>query len=52
MGRAALVITTLEGWLLRRLLGRAGLDHIAIFASLLFWSWLWACGACCWRCRC
>ena len=40
---AALVITTLEGWLLTpTLLGRAGgLNHIAIFASLLFWSWLW-----------
>jgi predicted PurR-regulated permease PerM len=40
---AALVITTLEGWLLTPiLLGRVGrLNHIAIFASLLFWSWLW-----------
>jgi predicted PurR-regulated permease PerM len=39
----ALVITTLEGWLLTpALLGRIGrLNHIAIFASLLFWSWLW-----------
>jgi predicted PurR-regulated permease PerM len=39
----ALVITTLEGWLLTpTLLGRVGqLNHIAIFASLLFWSWLW-----------
>jgi predicted PurR-regulated permease PerM len=39
----ALVITTLEGWLLTpALLGRVGrLNHIAIFASLLFWSWLW-----------
>jgi predicted PurR-regulated permease PerM len=40
---AALVITSLEGWLLTPvLLGRVGrLNHIAIFASLLFWSWLW-----------
>ena len=40
---AALVITSLEGWLLTpTLLGRVGrLNHIAIFASLLFWSWLW-----------
>jgi predicted PurR-regulated permease PerM len=39
----ALVITSLEGWLLTpTLLGRIGrLNHIAIFASLLFWSWLW-----------
>jgi predicted PurR-regulated permease PerM len=39
----SLVITTLEGWLLTpTLLGRVGrLNHIAIFASLLFWSWLW-----------
>jgi predicted PurR-regulated permease PerM len=39
----ALVITSLEGWLLTpTLLGRVGrLNHIAIFASLLFWSWLW-----------
>ena len=39
----ALVITSLEGWLLTPLLlGRVGrLNHIAIFASLLFWSWLW-----------
>jgi predicted PurR-regulated permease PerM len=39
----ALVITSLEGWLLTpMLLGRVGrLNHIAIFASLLFWSWMW-----------
>jgi predicted PurR-regulated permease PerM len=39
----ALVITSLEGWLLTpALLGRVGqLNHIAIFASLLFWSWMW-----------
>jgi predicted PurR-regulated permease PerM len=40
---SVLVITSLEGWLLTpTLLGRVGrLNHIAIFASLLFWSWLW-----------
>ena len=39
----ALVITSLEGWLLTpMMLGRVGrLNHIAIFASLLFWSWMW-----------
>jgi predicted PurR-regulated permease PerM len=39
----ALVITSLEGWFLTPiLLGRVGrLNHIAIFASLLLWSWLW-----------
>jgi predicted PurR-regulated permease PerM len=39
----ALVITSLEGWLLTPiLLGKVGsLNHIAIFASLLFWSWMW-----------
>ena len=39
----ALVITTLEGWLLTPILmGKVGsLNQIAIFASLLVWSWLW-----------
>ena len=39
----ALVITSLEGFLLTPyMLGRVGrLNHIAIFVSLLFWSWLW-----------
>jgi predicted PurR-regulated permease PerM len=39
----ALLITTLEGMLLTpTLMGRIGrLNHIAIFASLLFWSWMW-----------
>jgi predicted PurR-regulated permease PerM len=39
----ALVITSLEGFLLTPImLGKVGrLNHIAIFASLLFWSWLW-----------
>jgi predicted PurR-regulated permease PerM len=40
---AALVITTLEGWVLTPLLlGRvAQMNRIAIFAALLFWTWVW-----------
>jgi predicted PurR-regulated permease PerM len=40
---AALAITTLEGWVLTPLLlGRvAEMNRIAIFAGLLFWSWMW-----------
>jgi len=40
---AALVITTLEGWLLTpHLLSRASkTNHVAIFAALLFWTWMW-----------
>jgi predicted PurR-regulated permease PerM len=40
---AALVITTLEGWLLTPLLlGRAArMNTIAILLGLLFWSWVW-----------
>jgi predicted PurR-regulated permease PerM len=39
----ALTITTLEGWVLTPvLLGRvAQMNHIAIFAALLFWTWMW-----------
>ncbi len=39
----ALLITTLEGWLLTpTLLGRvAQMNQVAVFAGLLFWSWLW-----------
>jgi predicted PurR-regulated permease PerM len=39
----ALVITTLEGWLLTPLLmGKVGrLNQVAIFLSLILWSWLW-----------
>lgn len=39
----ALAITTLEGWFLTpSLLGRAArMNQVAIFASLLLWSWLW-----------
>lgn len=39
----ALLITTLEGWLLTpTLLGRAAqMNHVAVFAGLLFWSWVW-----------
>jgi predicted PurR-regulated permease PerM len=39
----ALLITSLEGWLLTpTLLGRtAQMNRIAVFAGLLFWSWMW-----------
>jgi predicted PurR-regulated permease PerM len=39
----ALAITSLEGWLLApALLGRAArMNAVAIFVSLLFWSWMW-----------
>jgi predicted PurR-regulated permease PerM len=39
----ALVITSLEGFLLTPLLmGRAGqINGVAMFISILFWSWLW-----------
>lgn len=39
----ALAITSLEGWLLTpMLLGRAAkVNTIAVFLSLLFWSWVW-----------
>jgi predicted PurR-regulated permease PerM len=40
---AARYITTLEGyWLTPLLMGRvAQMNRIAIFAGVLFWSWLW-----------
>jgi predicted PurR-regulated permease PerM len=40
----ALLITTVEGWLLTpTLMGRVGgLNQVAIFVSLLLWSWLWS----------
>jgi predicted PurR-regulated permease PerM len=40
---AALLITSLEGWLLTPLLmGRAAkMNPVAIFVGLLFWSWVW-----------
>jgi predicted PurR-regulated permease PerM len=40
---AALAITTLEGWLITPpLLGRAArMNTLAVFLSLLFWSWVW-----------
>lgn len=40
---AALVITSLEGWLLTpALMGKAGrMNPVAIFIGLLFWSWVW-----------
>ena len=39
----ALVITSLEGWLLTpTLMGRvASMNRVAVFAGLLFWSWAW-----------
>jgi predicted PurR-regulated permease PerM len=39
----ALVITSLEGWLITPpLLGRAArMSTLAVFVSLLFWSWVW-----------
>ena len=39
----ALLITTLEGWVLTpSLMGRvAQMNRMAIFAGLLFWSWMW-----------
>jgi predicted PurR-regulated permease PerM len=39
----ALLITTLEGWFLTPgLMGRAAqMNQVAVFASLIFWSWLW-----------
>jgi predicted PurR-regulated permease PerM len=39
----AMLITTLEGWVLTPLLmGRvAQINTVAIFAGLLFWSWMW-----------
>lgn len=40
---AALIITSLEGWLLTPvLMGRvAQMNQVAIFGGLLFWSWTW-----------
>jgi predicted PurR-regulated permease PerM len=39
----ALVITTLEGWLLTpALMGRAAsINPAAIFIGIIFWSWVW-----------
>jgi predicted PurR-regulated permease PerM len=39
----ALVITTLEGWLLTpTLMGRAAsINPVAIFVGIIFWSWVW-----------
>ena len=43
VGGTALGITALEGWLLTpALMGRAAqMNQVAIFASLILWSWLW-----------
>jgi predicted PurR-regulated permease PerM len=39
----ALLITTVEGWFLTpMLMGRvAQMNTVAIFAGLIFWSWMW-----------
>jgi predicted PurR-regulated permease PerM len=39
----ALIITSLEGWLLTpTLMGRvASMNRVAVFVGLLFWSWAW-----------
>lgn len=39
----ALLITALEGWILTPgLMGRAAqMNQVAVFAGLIFWSWLW-----------
>lgn len=39
----ALLITALEGWFLTPgLMGRAAqMNQVAVFAGLIFWSWLW-----------
>lgn len=43
LSMSALAITSLEGWLLTPLLlGRAArINTLAVFFSLLFWSWVW-----------
>lgn len=43
LSMVALVITSLEGWLLTPLLlGQASrMNTLAVFVSLLFWSWVW-----------
>ena len=40
---SALLITTLEGWLLTpSLMGRAAqMNQVAVFVGLIFWSWIW-----------
>ena len=39
----ALLITTAEGWILTPIImGRvAQMNTVAIFAGLIFWSWMW-----------
>jgi predicted PurR-regulated permease PerM len=39
----ALLITTLEGWMLTPgLMGRAArMNQVAVFTGLIFWTWLW-----------
>jgi predicted PurR-regulated permease PerM len=40
---AALLITSLEGWILTpTLVGKAAaMNRVAVFVGLLFWSWVW-----------
>jgi predicted PurR-regulated permease PerM len=40
---AALIITSLEGWILTpTLVGKAAeMNRVAVFVGLLFWSWVW-----------
>jgi predicted PurR-regulated permease PerM len=43
LGLAAMVIATIEGWLITPpLLGKAARMHtLAVFVGLLLWSWIW-----------
>jgi len=43
IGGLALLVTSLEGWLLTPWrLGRSGrLSHTGVFVGILFWTWLW-----------
>ena len=43
IGGATLLVTSLEGWLLTpTLMGRvAQINTVAVFVSLIFWSWMW-----------
>ena len=43
VGAVAMLITTLEGWFLTPMLMArvAQINTVAIFAGLLFWSWMW-----------
>jgi predicted PurR-regulated permease PerM len=49
----SLLITTLEGSLLTPMwIGRvSSMNHVAVFAGLLFWSWIWGIWECSSPCR-